>query len=112
MKKQGDSLRFDFNIVSIKGLKCKKNPTSLLFNPLNVSDDQIKGYDKIFILDHKEKTFSRLLSRIKPVEKKTVIRDFLTKSQRKRKIVVEDFFVKFQNEKKKFWKLNGFKCQK
>lgn len=115
MRKKGETLRFDFSIVSLNGLNCKKSPSSIIYNPLNISENQIKGFNKIFLLNHEKKFFSRPLSKIQLEEKKLILGEFLVKKKQRRKFKVEDFVLKFpetEKENSKKVKVNGYDCKK
>ena len=74
-QKRGDSLRLDFSIVNFKGIYTKKRKTSIIFNPLNIDPSYTRGGNKLFMLNHKYKRFSRLLSSITKEEKKLILKD-------------------------------------
>jgi len=71
--KRGDSIRCDYNIVKFKGISTKKTPTSLIYNPLNIDPSLARGSNKLYILKHKKKSYTRPLRKISPEEKQIVM---------------------------------------
>lgn len=112
--KKGGSLRYDFNIVSLKGLSAKKRKTTLIFNPVNVDPDMVKGYNKIFLIHHKKKKFTKPLNKIEKDEKKLILKDLLKNVPLKQDIRVKKFELEFSKKKKKVkkFKINGYQCEK
>ena len=117
VRKKAGSLRYDFNIVGLSGLKAKKRKTSLLLNPMNIDPDIVKGYNKIFMVHHSKKKFTRPLNRISFKEKKLIMNDLLNSEPVFKDIKVETFSMSFLEDYKnkkipRKLNLNGYSCEK
>ena len=86
----------------------------MIFNPVNVDPDMIKGYNKIFLLHHEKKKFTKPLNKIEKDEKKLIIKDLLSNIPLKQNIRVKKFELEFSKKKMKVkkYKINKYECER
>jgi len=111
LRKRNDSIRFDFNIVKFKGLTTKKRPTSLLFNPLNIDPSIATGGNKLYVLKHKTKEFSRPLKKISENEKVLIMNDIFSKPTIRNKYELCSIDDRHSGSSK-ITQINGYACRK
>lgn len=86
----------------------------MIFNPVNVDPDLIKGYNKIFLINHRKKKFTKPLNKIEKDEKKLILTDLMSNIPLKQDIRVKKFeleFAKKRGEVKKY-KISGYDCER
>lgn len=86
----------------------------MIFNPVNVDPDKIKGYNKIFLIHHKKKKFTKPLNKIEIDEKKLIIGDLLNNIPLKQDIRVKKFELEFAKKKRevKKYTINKYECER
>lgn len=86
----------------------------MIFNPVNVDPDMIKGYNKIFLIHHGKKKFTKPLNKIEKDEKKLIIKDLLSNIPLKQNIRVKKFELEFSKKKMKVkkYKINKYECER